>query len=82
MLFNHIVKGIILAYLYLEVTNANDTTIRNTLTFLGFYLLMVVGAVLAEIDTNVITSAFLTKCVFTIVDTQIKKPESSETGNN
>ncbi|NDD83478.1 hypothetical protein EBZ38_04240 [bacterium] len=75
MLSTYIVRGVVLAMLYFEVTKANDTTVRNIFVFVAFYLLLVAGAIIAGIDTNVITSAFLTKCVFTLVDTQIKKTD-------
>lgn len=82
MVIQFVLRGIILALLYFEVTKANDTTLKNVCLFVAFYLLLIAGANLAGIDSNVITSAFLTKCVFTLVDTQIKRdPESNSLVN-
>lgn len=75
----HLVKGIVLSLLYLEITRANDTTLENIILFTSFYLSMIYGATLTGIDENVITSAFLTKTVFTLVDERIKrKPDDKK----
>ena len=66
-------KGFILAVVYFELTKAHDTTFENISYFTSFYISMVIGASLTGIDPNVITSAFLTKAVFTLVDERIKK---------
>jgi hypothetical protein len=72
----HIIKGVVLSLLYLQITKANDTSMDNIFLFSSFYLAMVYGATITGIDPNVITSAFLTKTVFTLVDERIKrKPE-------
>ena len=68
-----LIKGIILSLLYLQITKANDTTIENITLFVSFYLAMIYGATITGIDENVITSAFLTKTVFSLVDERIKK---------
>ena len=68
-----LLKGIVLSLLYLEITRSNDTTIENIVLFTSFYLSMIYGASMTGIDENVITSAFLTKTVFTLVDERIKK---------
>ena len=77
-LLAQIVKSIVIAVLYFETTNANDTTLRNIISFTIFYIAMIYGATLAGIEQNVITSAFLTKTVFTLVDERIKKKEEKE----
>lgn len=69
----HIVKALVLAFIYFEITNANDTTFKNIINFAIFYVAMVYGAHMINIDANVITSAFLTKAVFTLVDEKIKR---------
>ena len=74
----HFIKGIVLSLLYLQITKANDTTIENITLFTSFYLTMVYGATMTDIDPNVITSAFLTKTVFTLVDERIKKKPDDE----
>ena len=68
-------KGIILGILYLEITKANDTTPYNVLLFAVFYCAMFAGAQVAGIDPNVVTTAFVTKTVFTLVDERVKKKE-------
>lgn len=69
----HTIKALVLAFIYFEITNANDTTFKNIFKFGMFYIVMVYGANLINIDTNIVTSAFLTKAVFTLVDEKIKK---------
>ena len=56
----------------------NDTTIENIALFVSFYLAMVYGATITGIDANVITSAFLTKTVFSLVDERIKRPNDNK----
>ena len=70
-----LLRGGILGVLYLEITKANDTTPYNILLFSLFYAIMFFGAQIAGIDPNVVTTAFLTKTVFTLVDERIKKKE-------
>lgn len=70
---SHIIKALVLAFIYFEITNANDTTSQNIMKFSLFYITMVYGANIINIDPNVITSAFLTKAVFTLVDEKIKR---------
>ena len=69
----YLLKGLILAIVYFEITDANDTTIDNILLFTSFYIAMIYGATVTGIDPNVITSAFLTKAVFTLVDERIRR---------
>ena len=72
----HIIKGLILAILYFEITRSNDTTLQNIVLFVSFYVSMAYGAKVTGVDPNVITNAFLTKTVFTLVDERVKrKPE-------
>jgi hypothetical protein len=39
---------------------------------------MIYGAIMTDINPTVITSAFLTKTVFTLVDERIRKKETQE----
>lgn len=73
-----IFRGIVLGVLYFEITGANDTNIENVVLFVSFYTAMIYGASLAGIDTNVITNAFLTKTVFTLVDERVRKHETQD----
>ena len=72
-LTRHILKGLVLSIVYFEITKAHDTTPENVLYFLLFYISMICGATLTNIDTNIVTSAFLTKAIFTLVDERIKR---------
>lgn len=72
-LLTQFIKGVILALVYFEITNANDTTFKNVILFTSLYLTMVYGAHIVNIDKNVVTSAFITKAVFTLVDERIKR---------
>jgi hypothetical protein len=69
----HTIKAFVLAFIYYEITNANDTTFENIFKFAIFYIVMVYSANVINIDANVVTSAFLTKAVFTLVDEKIKR---------
>lgn len=77
-LFPEVVKGILLALLYFEITNANDTTLGNIALFTLFYTIMVVGARLINMDTQIITNAFVTKAIFTLVDERIRRKEPDD----
>lgn len=69
----NIVKGIILSLLYFEITKANDTNINNILLFTFFYNVMTYGSILIGIDPVLVTNAFITKTIFTLVDQRIQK---------
>lgn len=73
-----IIKGIIMAMLYLEITKANDLTIQNVFLYAFFYIAMVSGARLTGVDPLIITNAFMTKTVFTLVDDRIKDNSKSD----
>jgi uncharacterized integral membrane protein len=72
-ILSEVLKGLVIAIIFFEVTQSNDTTVENIILFVAFYLCMILCAMLANIDTNVITGAFLTKTVFTLVDERIKR---------
>jgi hypothetical protein len=76
--FVQFIKGIILGLVYFEITKANDTTFENIVLFTTLYLTMVYGAYVIDMDKNVITSAFLTKAVFTLVDERIKRKKKQD----
>ena len=77
-----IIKGIILAFIYLEITNANDTNLYNIVVFTIFYVIMMNGSYLLKMDPNVVTNAFLTKAIFTLIDEKIKKKNQEVNINN
>jgi hypothetical protein len=39
---------------------------------------MVYGAILSDVQPNVITGAFLTKTIFTLIDERVKKPNTEK----
>lgn len=72
------VKGFIIGILYLFITRENDTSFKNILIFVIFYISVSNGARVAGIDPNVVATAFVTKSVFTIVDQRIKVYKSNK----
>lgn len=72
-ILSSMIKGIILSLLYFEITKSNDTTPKNVFLFTFFYIIMINGASIVNIDPNVVTTAFITKTVFTLIDERIKR---------
>jgi hypothetical protein len=72
-----IVKGIILSILYFEVTKANDTSLNNIFYFTVFYTVMIAGSFILGIDSSLVTNAFITKTVFTLIDQRIQKEKET-----
>jgi predicted metal-dependent peptidase len=70
-----LIKGFFLAILYFEITKTNDTTFRNVGFFTTFYVTMYYGGSVVGIDPILITNAFITKTVFTIIDERIRKEQ-------
>lgn len=80
---SYIIKGIVIAFLYFETTKENDTNIKNMSLFTFFYIVMIYGAIITGIEPNVITGAFLTKTIFTLIDNRVKdQSEKSSKINN
>ena len=73
-----LLRGLVLSLIYFEITQANDTTLKNLFFFVSFYTIMFSGASLVDIDPTVVTTAFITKTVFTLVDERIKKHDKNE----
>lgn len=69
-------KGTMLSFLYFTITQANDTTLRNLTLYVIFYLICIVSAILVDISTTVVTTAFFTKTIFTLVDERVKRQEN------
>jgi hypothetical protein len=72
------VKGFLLALLYFELTKSNDTTPKNLFLFVVFYVVMINSASTVGIDPTVVTTAFITKTVFTLIDERIKRSEKQK----
>jgi hypothetical protein len=68
-----IVRGIVLAVLYFMVTRAKDMTPRNIILFATLYSIMFLGADLIGLNHKIVTTAFVTKTIFTLVDERVKK---------
>lgn len=73
------IKGIVLGLLFFEITPERDTTVKNITIFTTFYMIVYYAAIVIDIDPSVVTNAFFTKTIFTLVDEVIKpiKPEKS-----
>lgn len=67
------VKGLLLSLLYFTITKANDTTFRNVALFITFYIIFVTSAMVVNINPDIVTSAFFTKTIFTLIDERVKK---------
>lgn len=80
LILPEVIKGILLAFVYFEVTNANDTTFYNMGMFTVFYIILILFAKIIDIDTTIITNAFVTKAVFTLVEERIRKKSDDKTG--
>lgn len=74
-IFLELVRGIVIGAIYFEVTGTNDTTLYNIGMYAVFFVVLIRGAKLVGIDSNVVANAFLTKTVFTLVDERIKRPK-------
>jgi hypothetical protein len=69
---NESLKGILIGVLYFETTRVSDTNAKNILAFAGFYILLIFTAHFIHMDTNIITNAFVTKTIFTLVDERLR----------
>lgn len=74
-LVTYIAKGIFLGLIYFETTKAKDTTLQNLILFTLLFTVMSVSSELLGVDPIVITNAFITKTIFTLVDERVKKDE-------
>jgi len=77
-----LIRGAIIGLVYFQVTAANDTTLINISKFALFFIILVRGARVVGIDSNVIANAFLTKTVFTLVDERLRRPKDEPTETN
>lgn len=66
------VKGAVLAVLYFEITQADDTTLINVLKYTAFYLVVMFVAMLVGVGPQIVLNSFITKTIFTLVDDRIK----------
>jgi hypothetical protein len=68
-----LLRGLFLSVIYLSVTTADDMSLLNILKFSIFYLMFIFISSSIGIDQNVVTSAFTTKIIFTLIDQRINK---------
>ena len=68
-----IMRGVFLGLTYFTVTKAHDTTFENIMKFTLFYCILSLSAYLVEIEMRVVTGAFVTKAIFTLIDERINK---------
>lgn len=73
------IKGVFIAFMYYQITTADDMTFNNIVVFAGFYVIILNSAVIAGIDPIIITNAYMTKMVFSIVDQRLTKPKEEIT---
>lgn len=74
-----VIRGLVLSLLYFYITKANDTTINNVFIFVTFYTIFTFTAISVKMNPDVVTTAFLTKTIFTLIDERIKKhPENNK----
>lgn len=76
-----VMRGLFMAFLYLQMTVADDTTVENLAYIAFFYTAMTTSARILGYSENVVVNAFITKMIFTVVDEQIraKKVEKNNT---
>lgn len=70
-------RGLVLSLLYFYITKANDTTIKNISIFVSFYTIFTLTAMGVKMNPDIVTTAFLTKTIFTLIDERIKKNEQN-----
>lgn len=68
-----IARGIVISLLYLTATQIEDTTPEKVFLFSLFYVIIFNCASLVGINPEVVTTAFITKTIFTLIDERIKK---------
>lgn len=70
-----LITGFVLGLLYFETTKVNDTTFDNLIMFTSFYTIANITSKFLNIDDKVITNAFITKTVFTLIDERVRNKE-------
>lgn len=67
-----VLTGFVLGLLYFETTKVNDTTFENLIMFTSFYTIANITSKILNIDDKVITNAFITKTIFTLIDERVR----------
>lgn len=68
-----VLRGVFLSLIYLSVTTADDMTISNIIKFTLFYVVFLSVSNNIGIDPTVVTSAFTTKIIFTLLEQRLNK---------
>lgn len=71
-IITELLKGVFLSLIYLEITKTNDTNLSNVLSFTFYYGIMIFCAKITNTDLSVVTNAFITKTIFTLIDERVK----------
>jgi hypothetical protein len=73
-----VLRGIFLSIIYLGVTVADDMSLTNIIKFSVFYVIFLTVSSNIGIDPKVVTSAFTTKIIFTLLDQRLNKNEEDK----
>lgn len=71
-LMKEILIGIFISLIYLQATSAEDTDITHIFSITLSYVLLKYVADYVDINPDLITNAFITKTIFTIIDVRLK----------
>lgn len=78
-----LLRGIVLAFLYFYFTKANDTNPYNIFVFTSFFFVMSICAKISDLNDSVVTTAFFSKIIFTMIETvKFKEKEIKESSTN
>lgn len=77
-LLKEFVKGFVLACLYVFITKEDDTNISNILKYSTYFFVLILLFLSVGVNSDIITSAFISKTIFTIVDERIKASQKNE----
>ena len=69
-------RGVLMSMMYLNFTLADDFNLINVVKYTLFYVATVIGAEFAGIDSIIVTNAFMTKTIFTLVEDRVKKTDT------
>ncbi len=72
-----LLRGLVLSILYFYFTKANDSNIYNVVVFTSFFFVMTISAKISDLNDNVVTTAFFSKIIFTMIE-NIKFKEGKE----
>ena len=71
-LIKEILIGVFISLIYLQATSEEDTDITHIFSIALTYVLLKYIADYVDINPDLITNAFITKTIFTIIDVRLK----------